>query len=898
MLTTRYVFDSVEKTLNMFIFSSSCFIVVNDVLLRELRLKQVDIVKSHILHNSIITRPKYFFIGRMLKSSYSSEAALTRDWNYDGFPSNPLGLYAQNIISQMIILVNRIKGIAYRSTEKKILTCNATIKFKLGNPVKIYIINLLSPVRSLYLIKVFFRQLKGTTAGGKIETKISLKWQAYQNSHAYRSGRALSAFVLSNHLTSKRWFSTKIDNKSVYVNTSLTKTIKSRLNSKQWLTMDQKKLLIKHIETCQTYLSALSTHKDFLSKVFYIMELLLNSLLFQVYAIELLASQTGSRSSGIDSKLLKNTVESKLKFLPELKNFRKRTPLPLKRTHVPKRNGEKRPINIPSIIDRLIQQLFVLVLDPFVESNSDAHSYGFREGRSPIMVIGDIQKNLQSKVRKGSKNLEPVYVWNANITKCFEFISYNWLLKKSPFPPKYKYILKSWLKLKHIEFRSIKFNSSDTGLPEKGIISPLLMNFTLNGMENLVYEEMVRYQKIVPKSRLKYSADGKAKLHLFYKLLDGSFKERQISCQFFRYADDFIIICSSSRLLALIKKRIHEFLQQRGLEIHSNKSKTILLNVNKSFDFLGYTFIYLIRTKFIKSKLLHGSKPEYRLHGRPRLFVHPSREAIQYFKIRLKRLIKKNQNVSAYRLIALLNPRIRGWVNYYSFSNAQGALSLLRNWLYKRIVIWMKRKHPKSSIIWLNKHYFLVENLLEEHNVKSNPEIVDYIASISSTKQVQQNKWNFYGIARKSFEGYTYKVPRINIMVWPNSIKDIKVASTFATNKKLLTSSYYLNQNKWLSEREKLERFHTDKENKLFSSLWKRDKGLCFLCETSLAKELTRFENSIEIHHIVPFAEGGSNKKCNMALVHKSCHENWHQEYSIKPLENKGKLTKNRQKIK
>ena len=79
----------------------------------------------------------------------------------------------------------------------------------------------------------------------------------------------------------------------------------------------------------------------------------------------------------------------------------------------------------------------------------------------------------------------------------------------------------------------------------------------------------------------------------------------------------------------------------------------------------------------------------------------------------------------------------------------------------------------------------------------------------------------------------------------------------FVPNKKLLASSYYLNLDKWLNEREKRERFHTNKENKLFSSLWKKDKGVCFLCETSLAEELTRFENNIEVHHIVLVADGG-----------------------------------------
>ena len=113
-----------------------------------------------------------------------------------------------------------------------------------------------------------------------------------------------------------------------------------------------------------------------------------------------------------------------------------------------------------------------------------------------------------------------------------------------------------------------------------------------------------------------------------------------------------------------------------------------------------------------------------------------------------------------------------------------------------------------------------------------------------------------------------------------------------------MASSYYLTQKKWFKEREKLKRLHSNKDDKLFSLLWKRNQGLCFLCETSLADELTNFENTIEIHHIIPFAEGGSNDKTNLALVHKSCHENWHQEYSIKVRSNKKKFTKNRQTFK
>jgi len=134
------------------------------------------------------------------------------------------------------------------------------------------------------------------------------------------------------------------------------------------------------------------------------------------------------------------------------------------------------------------------------------------------------------------------------------------LLKNAPFPPKYKYILKNWLQLGHIDFGTSVIPASDTGIPQGGIISPLLMNFALNGIEELINEELVNYPKVVLRSRLKKSSNGDTTLYLFHKLSDGNFKERQISCRFFRYADDFIVICSSPRLLSLIKKELQHSL--------------------------------------------------------------------------------------------------------------------------------------------------------------------------------------------------------------------------------------------------------------------------------------------------------------------------------------------------
>jgi hypothetical protein len=129
--------------------------------------------------------------------------------------------------------------------------------------------------------------------------------------------------------------------------------------------------------------------------------------------------------------------------------------------------------------------------------------------------------------------------------------------------------------------------------------------------------------------------------------------------------------------------------------------------------------------------------------------------------------------VSAYKLIALLNPIIRGWVNYYLFSNVYNVFGFLRNWIYMRVIIWMKRKHPKSSRIWLHRHYLLLENFLEEHDLEKKFKITNDIAKKIYTNQLKQNKWNFYGTIQKSWEKYSYEVLRINVLLGPTSIKTL-----------------------------------------------------------------------------------------------------------------------------
>jgi len=187
------------------------------------------------------------------------------------------------------------------------------------------------------------------------------------------------------------------------------------------------------------------------------------------------------------------------------------------------------------------------------------------------------------------------------------------------------------------------------------------MNMTLNGMEKLIEEAKKEYKDKIKKSSLRTKKDGSIKVSVKMKSkVDDKFKEVEISSDFIRYADDFIIICGSPVLLDIIKRKVTEFLKIRGLEIHPNKSRTLNFKINKPFNFLGYTFVYLIRTNHIRSKFLMRFKREYRLEGRPRLYVYPSTIKYDNLKLKIKRLLRSNYNTHVFQLISELNPIIRG----------------------------------------------------------------------------------------------------------------------------------------------------------------------------------------------------------------------------------------------
>ena len=269
--------------------------------------------------------------------------------------------------------------------------------------------------------------------------------------------------------------------------------------------------------------------------------LLANSFYAKLLAVKRVTSNKGKKTPGVDGVLWKG-ARAKWRALLSLRR-RAYRPKPLRRIYIPKKNGKKRPLSIPTMLDRAMQALHKLALAPVAETTADGNSHGFRESRSCADAI-------QAGFNALNKPNSATWVLEADIAGCFDNISTKWLLDNIPMD---KTILRMWLKAGYVE-NGITYPSKK-GTPQGGIISPTLANMTLDGLEEVVRSAVPRRSRV----------------------------------NFIRYADDFIVTGKSKRLLEeKVKPAVVKFLAERGLTLSEEKTK--LTHIKDGFTFLGQTF--------------------------------------------------------------------------------------------------------------------------------------------------------------------------------------------------------------------------------------------------------------------------------------------------------------------
>ena len=360
---------------------------------------------------------------------------------------------------------------------------------------------------------------------------------------------------------------------------------------------------------------------------------IVNSSFGRAVAVQTVASSKGSRSPGLSResfKTNKNYVAMMATLEQITSNPHKYKATPLSRIYIPKRDGSARPLSIPSYTDRCLQALYKLAIEPMAEEVADLSSYGFRPMRNVSWAVGRVLNGLNNPLANYQ------YVVEIDIKGCVDNINHQFISQVTPFIP--KKILWAWLKCGYIERNSNTLQPTTTGVPQGGIISPLIMNLTLDGLE----------------------------FHIYKKIQKSSSKSKGNT--YCRYADDMVILTTTEETALIALEAVKEFLAVRGLEVKLAKT-TIknIINDRNGFEFLSFRFrkVYRRNRKRLTSQV-----------GIPI-------SAIKNFRKNIKAITKTRK--SLHTIIDEMNAVIRDWGYYYRFAHTSGyVFSSLGYWLWKQ----------------------------------------------------------------------------------------------------------------------------------------------------------------------------------------------------------------------
>ncbi|MCC5612347.1 group II intron reverse transcriptase/maturase [Nostoc sp. CHAB 5834] len=364
----------------------------------------------------------------------------------------------------------------------------------------------------------------------------------------------------------------------------------------------------------------------------------------------------GKKTAGVDG-LKSLSPKARLELAGQLKLTGKSKPT--RRVWIPKPGREeKRPLGIPTMYDRALQAVVKAALEPEWEAIFEPNSYGFRPGRSCHDAIKQIKNCIQGKAK---------YVLDADIAKCFDRINHEALLQKLNILGKVRQQIKAWLKSGVIDKGA--FTATFEGTPQGGVISPLLANIALHGLEN----HLIKYAETLP----------------------GRKRENRDNLGFIRYADDFVVLHKDKAVVQRCREIISEWLAGIGLELKPEKTRlthTFLPELSEDgkagFDFLGHHIRQYPAGKYRSNINSKGTTLGFNT------LITPSAKASKAHTEEIGKIIKKHRSTPQAVLIKDLNPVIRGWTSFYTKSDVKnvGELSKQDYLTYLKLRRWAKRR--------------------------------------------------------------------------------------------------------------------------------------------------------------------------------------------------------------
>ena len=529
-------------------------------------------------------------------------------------------------------------------------------------------------------------------------------------------------------------------------------------------------------------------------------------------AVRRVTTSSGSRTPGVDG-VIATTAEKRESLAKQVYSIVRTPsiykPSAVKRVWIPKKDGSQRPLGIPTIVDRAVQAVYLEAIDPLVECDACKNSFGFRKFRSAQDAVLAVRGKL---IHPQASE----WILNADIKKCFDRINHGFLLRSVPVYRKVdRNVLKKMLKAKIIDTNAVTI--PEMGTPQGGVLSPVLCNVALNGLEEMVKKKAIEFRKPI------LGRGGNPKVHVV------------------RYADDFIIIGPSKKMLKALRPHVENFLAERGLEI--SKAKSSLFNIwEQEFEFLGFSFNKK-RFNYKKRSEVSWKKRSYK--STSRIIIKPSGDNLKKFRNKIRDIVRSYTDLST--LVLKLNEYLRGWAIYFAITgDSAERVRGMHRFVLERCWDKVVKLHPDTPRKALKKRFFPTHK--------------------------------FYQLGRYVQRAWVFSVPT---KLERPSVENAKLRlfnldSIRAPGKAQIKMGLNAYEK---ADRERLEKrvLYTSFPSGTVEKICKRQKFICPACGQSLSNG-----EDIEVHHSPSLKDlrllATPNTQVKTVALHKLCHSRIHKD--------------------